>query len=78
MRYCNWQTTAAMRSGQLISLLSKLNKDAASRLYLRSLRRSRDDHFQPRKTALRKMTTAFSPPAADISSENSSASRVRR
>jgi hypothetical protein len=61
MRYRNWQTISAMRSDRSISLLSKLNKRAASRLYKEVCAGAATAIFQPRKTALRKMTTAFSP-----------------
>jgi hypothetical protein len=77
MRYCNWQTTSAMRSARLISLLSKLNKRAASRLYKEVCAGGATAIFQPRKTAMRKITTAFSSTAADISSEGSSRTGMR-
>jgi hypothetical protein len=62
MRYCNWRTISATRSDRLISLLLKVNKHAASRLYQEVCVGPTAITFQPRKTALRKMTAAFSPP----------------
>src|SRR5262245_7362804 len=78
MRYCNWQAISATRSDRLISLVLKAHKGAASRLYQVVWRRRRDDHFSASQTSLRKITAAFSPPAAGISSEDPSASRVQR
>jgi hypothetical protein len=67
-----------MRSDRSLSPLSKLNKRATSRRYKEVCAGAATIIFQPRKTALRKMTTAFSPTAADISSKDSSASPIQR